>query len=384
MLSHLEAIEGLGFEFFWLDAYWTRDGFPQGMGNYGFPIERAEPADRFPRGIRPISDAAHEAGMGFLLWFEPERVAGDTHIARENPEWVIPPGGGGLFNLGIPEAREYMTRYLSAVIEAYGIDCLRIDFNINPLPFWTQADGADADRSGMTEARYVEGHYRMWDDLLAAHPHLFIDNCASGGMRIDLETCSRSIPLWRTDATIPPLLPPSHDFSQAALQNQLITGALSRYVPFSVSGNMGATPYLFRSGCNAGISFCEDCRPEDYPRALLAKGIAEAKRLRKYAFGNLYPLSELTLSAKDWCVLQYHRPDDDDGMVIAFRRHESPYSGYDCELREIDPNATYRVTEAHTYERSKARRVSGAALQHLPLSIGDRPGSVVVEYARVE
>jgi len=386
VLSHLKAIEGLGFEFFWLDAYWTRDGFPQGMGNYGFPIERAEPPDRFPRGIRPISDVAREAGMGFLLWFEPERVAAGTHIARENPEWVISPGGdgGGLLNLGIPEAREYMTRYLNAVIEAYGIDCLRIDFNINPLPYWTHADGGNADRAGVTEARYVQGHYRMWDDLLAAHPRLFIDNCASGGMRIDLETCSRSIPLWRTDATIPPLMPPDQDFEQAALQNQLITGALSRYVPFSVSGNMGATPYLFRSGCNAGISFCEDCRPDDYPRALLAKGIAEAKRLRKYAFGNLYPLSELTLSTKDWCVLQYHRPDEGDGMVIAFRRHESPYSGYECDLREIDPTATYRVTEAHTYERSKARPLKGVALQGLRLDISGRPGSVVVEYTPVE
>ena len=386
VLSHLEAIEGLGFEFFWLDAYWTRGGFPQGMGNYGFPLERAEPPDRFPRGVRPVSDAAHEAGMGFLLWFEPERVAGGTHIARENPEWVISPGGdgAGLFNLGIPEAREYMTRYLSAVIEAYDIDCLRIDFNINPLPFWTHADGGDTDRAGMTEARYVEEHYRMWDDLLAAHPRLFIDNCASGGMRIDLETCSRSIPLWRTDATIPPLMPPDQDFEQAALQNQFITGALSRYVPFSVSGNMGATPYLFRSGCNGGISFCEDCRPDDYPRELLAKGIAEAKRLRKYAFGNLYPLSELTLSAKDWCVLQYHRPNDGDGMVIAFRRHQSPYSGYDCELFEIDPKATYRVTEAHTYEHSNPRRMKGAALQRLSLAVSGRPGSVVVEYTPVE
>jgi alpha-galactosidase len=42
--------------------------------------------------------------------------------------------------------------------------------------------------------------------LLAANPGLFIDNCASGGQRIDLETCARSIPLWRTDGTIGPLL----------------------------------------------------------------------------------------------------------------------------------------------------------------------------------
>ena len=120
--SHLEAIKGLGFEIFWLDAYWTRDGFPAGMGHYGFPIQRAEPTDRFPHGLKAIGDAVQKAGMGFLMWFEPERVHPGTALAKEHPEWVISPSkdGGGLFNLGMPEAREYMTRYLNAVIQEYG------------------------------------------------------------------------------------------------------------------------------------------------------------------------------------------------------------------------------------------------------------------------
>jgi hypothetical protein len=60
---------------------------------------------------------------------------------------------------------------------------------------------------------------------------------------------------------------------------------------------MGATPYLFRSGFNGGISFCEDCRPADYPREQLKQGIAEGKRIRKYFFGDLYSLTEVTASA---------------------------------------------------------------------------------------
>jgi len=383
VLSHLEPIKGLGFECFWLDAYWTRDGFPNGMGHYGFPLQRAEPPERFPRGLKPISDAAHQEGMGFLMWFEPERVAKDTHIAREHPEWVISPNndGSGLFNLGIPEAREYMTRYLLTVIKEYGLDCLRIDFNIGPLPFWQFLDQQDPNRVGLAEMRYVEGHYQMWDDILGTYPHLFIDNCASGGMRIDLETCSRSIPLWRTDATIAPLN--NLDFQQAALQNQVMTAGLSRYMPFSTSGQMGATPYLFRSGYNAGISFCEDCRPADYPRDLLKKGIAEGKRIRKYYFGNFYPLSEITTSAKDWCVMQYHRPTEQDGMIMAFRRHQSPYASFICNPHEIDPEADYEVTQAHTYELSQPMMMKGAELQWFKAEIDHCPGSLVIEYRRL-
>jgi alpha-galactosidase len=390
VLSHLESIKGLGFETLWLDAYWTRDGFPRGMGDYGFPIERAEPADRFPQGLRPVSDAVHREGMGFLVWFEPERVFEGTFIAKEHPEWVIKvdrssPDGmtatSGLFNLGLPEAREYMTRYLIAAIKAYGIDCLRIDFNIGPGPFWSVLDARAPDRVGMAEIRYVEGLYKMWDDILQAYPHLYIDDCASGGQRIDLETVSRSIPLWRTDGTIGPLM--KFDFNQAALQNQLMTAGLSRYVPFNTSGQMGATPYLFRSGFNGGISFAEDCRPAAYPRNLLRQGIAEGKRIRKYFLGNFYPLGSVTTSAEDWSVRQYHRTAERDGIVLAFRRHESPFETFVCDLNEIDAEARYEVTYYPTYEVSKKILVMGSELQHLKAGIADRPGSVLIEYREV-
>ena len=381
-LSHLEPIRDLGFEYFWLDAYYTRDGFPQGMGHYGFPLERVMPPDRFPRGLKPVSDAAHAAGMGFLVWFEPERVAGGTLIEQEHPEWVMTAEGQtwSHYNLGIPEAREYMTRYLIAAIQAYGIDCLRIDYNIAPLPFWQRLDAQNPDRVGMAEIRYVEGHYRMWDEILAAYPDLFIDNCSSGGMRIDLETCARSIPLWRTDATIAPLW--ADDFDQAALQNQVMTAGLSRYMPYNTSGQMGASPYHFRSGFNAGISFGEDCRPAGYPLELLKQAIAEGKRIRKYYRGNFYPLGEVTTSAQDWCVMQYHRPAEADGMVLALRRHRSPYPTYLCELQEIDPQAEYQVTLAYGYEPSPPVTMAGMALRRLRIEIEDSPGAVVVEYRK--
>ena len=383
VLSHLEAIKGLGFEFFWLDAYYTRDGFPKGMGHYGFPIARVMPRDRFPRGLKPIGDAVHKEDMGFVVWFEPERVAAVTHIARKHPEWGISLDDqvhNFLLNLGLPEAREYMTRYLITVIEEYGIDCLRIDFNIDPLPFWQLLDRKDPNRVGMAEIRYVEGLYQMWDDILEAYPHLFIDNCSSGGRRIDLETCSRSIPLWRTDATIKPLM--DRDPHQAALQNQVMTAGLSRYVPFNTSGQMGADPYNFRSGFNAGISFCEDCRPGDYPRDLLEQAIEEGKRIRKYYFGNFYPLDEVTTSARDWCVMQYHRPAEQDGMIIAFRRHQSPYTSFICDLHEIDPEGDYEVTQAHTYTPSQPVKIKGAKLRQFKLEIDHCPGSLMLEYKK--
>ena len=132
---------------------------------------------------------------------------------------------------------------------------------------------------------------------------------------------------------------------------------------------MGATPYLFRSGFNAGISFCEDIRPADYPRELLKQAITEGKRIRKYYAGNFYPLSAVTTSPKDWSVLQYHRPNHDDGMVIAFRRHESPDKHLSYVLHEIDPDAQYEIRRSYYYESSPTDRISGKDLSELDIEI---------------
>ena len=41
---------------------------------------------------------------------------------------------------------------------------------------------------------------------------------------------------------------------------------------------------------------------------------------------------------------QLDRPSDGTGIVVAFRRKESPDSTYTVQLRGLDPDATYRLS----------------------------------------
>ena len=51
VLSHLESIRGLGFEMFWLDAYWTGPtGFPTAWATTAFPLSASS--------LRTVSPAA--------------------------------------------------------------------------------------------------------------------------------------------------------------------------------------------------------------------------------------------------------------------------------------------------------------------------------------
>ena len=147
---------------------------------------------------------------------------------------------------------------------------------------------------------------------------------------------------------------------------------------------MGATPYLFRSGFNAGASFCEDIRAADYPRELLAQGIAEGKRIRKYYAGNFYTLSAISTDPATWCVLQYHRPAERDGMILAFRRHAAAEGTFPCAPREIDPAATYEVTRSPGYEPASPVRMNGTDLAALTIEIPEQPGALLVEYREVD
>ena len=376
----LESSKGLGFDCYWLDAYYIKGGHPNGMGHWGFPISRVYDPMRFPNGVKPLRDLAASEGMKFLLWFAPEEIWPDTDLAKEHPEWLMIPGGGNQgFDFTQPEARDYMTRYMNTVIKEWGIDWWRTDGGPS-LEHWKAGD-TDPNRTGMTEMRYVEGYYAFWDAMRAANPGLLLDNCSGGGTRIDLETSSRSLSLWRTDSAVWSIVRKQKE--ETAILNQSINQGLNRYVPLSQSGIVGAEPYYFRSGFNGGITFCEDVRPAGFERELLKQGIAEGKRLRKYLLGDFSPLTKPTVSAEAWCAYQYDLPASGEGAVFVFRRPESPYFGYQLNLRGIDPAADYEVTEARTYSPEKPRRMKGAELQRYGATIEDLPGSLLVEYRKI-
>ena len=153
----------LGCDTLWMDAGWFEGNFPNGVGNW-FPKPK-----EFPHGLAPIGKECERLGLKFLVWYEPERVADNTQIALEQPAFVLPVnkphGGGGLFNLGDPAARRWMTDLLIRQITEFHIHTYRNDFNMDPLGFWRQNDATN--RQGITEIRYVEGLYAMWDELRA-------------------------------------------------------------------------------------------------------------------------------------------------------------------------------------------------------------------------
>ncbi|HXI16660.1 MAG TPA: glycoside hydrolase family 36 protein [Chloroflexota bacterium] len=383
-LKALHRAADLGVEAFWVDACWYGGGraWHEEVGNWQVNTQF------FPRGLKPIGDAAHERGMKFVLWFEPERVHRGTPLWNERPEWLLhspKPSGGAfiddnaLFNLGLPQARAHMTEMISGVIQEAGVDIYRQDFNFRPLEFWAAADAPD--RVGMAEIRHIEGLYAMWDELLRRHPGLCIDNCASGGRRLDLETGSRSVPLWRSDFS--DVGGPSFG---AGLQvgDQMQTAGLSRWMPLHTAAVWSFSPYAFRSAMSSGVVFYCNIQRDDFPAQAARAAIAELKRLRPFFSGDFYNLSPLTVGYHDWCSYQYHRPDLGEGFAMFLRRHQSPFTTMQTALRGIDAQAHYEVSFAPDFEEAPHQILPGADLLRLMVSVPQAPGSLLMHYRRVE
>ena len=354
----------------------------------------------YPNGIRPLGEALKKNGFGFSLWIEPETAMPDTQIMREHPDWFLhrapadprsPRQYEGLANLGNPAARKGITDMVSNFITEFQMTWYRQDFNVGPEPYWKAADTPD--RIGMTEIGDIEGLYKMWDDLLARHPGLRIDNCASGGRRLDIEMMSRSFSVWRTD----------YGFKDT-LAEQAQTQALAYWVP----ENMGfetytarfeddaspwkkpgpyTTPeslYLMRLGYDAGYGITPGAAGVDNPAwvAWMQQALAEYREVQPYIYGDFYPLLPYSLAEQDWTAWQWVRPQHKDGLVMVMRRPKSPFTTMELGLHHIDPDVVYSVEIRTTYDKSTMREMKGSDLAHLQIQLPQSSSSKLIFYRR--
>jgi len=357
--------ERLPLDYWWMDAgwYWCEGSWPK-TGTWEVDT------NRFPGGLRPISDHAHAKGVKSIVWFEPERVHSGTWLAESHPEWVLGGRNGGLLNLGDPAARRWLTDHVDRLLTEQGIDLYRQDFNMDPLDSWRRNDAED--RQGVTENHHVRGYLAYWDELRRRHPDLLIDSCASGGRRNDLETLRRAVPLLRSDYIMEPV------------GNQGHTYGLSFWVPFqgTGTGSGAVSPYLLRSTMVTHFTACFDVRRKDLDYDMIRRVLGQWRRYADCYFGDYYPLTPYSLDRSLWMAWQFDLPEKGQGMVQAFRRDQSVYESARFKLAGLDPEARYAVSDL---DSGATRTVSGRELIEvgLPVAIADLPGDAVLVYSRL-
>lgn len=352
ILERLEIVKEnkLPYEYIWMDAGWcggdtkpTPDEFEGDWAKHTGDWQISPLIH--PNGLKDVAEVIHSMGMKFILWFEPERVLPHLPIAQEHPEYFlsIPTNGNLLLNLGDKEVWDYCFNTISNLIEEIGVDGYRQDFNISPINFWRQNDTED--RKGITEIKHINGLYAFWDALLLRFPNLLIDNCASGGRRIDIETLRRSVPLWRSDYQCPANFP-----TEGAQCHHL---SYNLWLPYSGTGaGRDYDTYRMRSAYSPGIAtnymysehivFDGDMNKIKWIKERLNEFI----RLRDIMEGDFYPLTQVTDRTDVWSAAQFNCKDRGEGAVQVFRRQESPYETAGFKLYAIDESSNYCFEDA--------------------------------------
>ncbi|MCL5269476.1 MAG: alpha-galactosidase, partial [bacterium] len=185
-ISLIRAYAALGAEAIITDAGWFDGGWPSGAGNY------TPRKDHYPQGMAPVAAAARDAGIVYGLWFEPERVVAGTRFHQDHPDWVLAVPGQThtyLADFGRKEVQDHFFNIVKGFMALPGFRVYRQDFNMDPLPYWRANDAPD--RQGITEIRYVEGLYAYWERIRRTWPDCLMEECASGGHRIELGTVMR-------------------------------------------------------------------------------------------------------------------------------------------------------------------------------------------------
>lgn len=209
----MRSFADIGGELFQVDAGWyppvnarDRFDFTAGLGSW-----RVDD-DRFPEGLGALSDHAHDLGLKFGVWVEPERVdmamvgrggLDRRFLARHDGQ--VQPGRDddqadhAQICLGDDEAWSWVHDRLVAFLDEARPDYLKID--LNGWLVCNRDDHAHGAEGG--NFAHVTGLYRLLDALHQRHPEMLIENVAGGARRLDLEMLRRTDANWMDDRTAP-------------------------------------------------------------------------------------------------------------------------------------------------------------------------------------
>ncbi|MDE6917426.1 MAG: alpha-galactosidase [Lachnospiraceae bacterium] len=180
----IDAAAEIGCEYYTIDAGWYADG------SWWSRVGAWEPsAQRFPNGLDRVLSYIRSKGMVPGLWLELEVMGIHCPIAAQKPDsWFFLRHGKRVIDHGRyqldyrnPEVRAFADEVIRRLVEDYGAGYIKMDYNINAgIGTTHEADSAGDGLLGHNRA------YLTWlDGVFARYPQLIIENCGSGGMRIN-------------------------------------------------------------------------------------------------------------------------------------------------------------------------------------------------------
>ena len=234
------------------------------------------------------------------------------------------------------------------------------------------------------------GHYRLWDKIIdycrKTGKCTYVDSCASGGGRNDIESLRRGIPFMRSDA----------DRTTTALRLSM-SASFNPWIPFhgsatketagelDASVGSGSDAYIYRASYlpifNYGEAFVHN--PDlDYDQMRFF--IGEWKSIRHLLARDMYVLTPWHARSDrlGWTAFAYDAPELGDSLLLAFRMEECEEECCAVRLPFAEAGAQYELTNVDTSEKQIA---SGDDLRQgsLLLTLAEKRSCLMLRLRRI-
>ncbi|MBV9294303.1 MAG: alpha-galactosidase [Acidobacteriaceae bacterium] len=355
----------LGFEMFHVDAGWFR-----GVGDW-YP----DPT-KFPHGLRPIADYAHQLGLKFGLWMDWTQAAFDTRPGALNVNdskvrgWLIsdPPAGwkpeefkGLTVDIGVGAAHDWAARAVNRVVDDYRLDMLEHDGYLvaqgcdradhphapaNPgnLRRYQDMGFIWVESSNSTDVSYhaTQAYYDIQSRLRKQHPGLLLEVCNDGGRMVDFGSAAHCDYFSITDAYDP--LSNRRAFYDASFV--LPPAMLESYVERRPSPRIENFLYMLRSGMMGWFTLMLDTTTLTSPQRTATReslALYKSKLRPLIREADLYHVSPRP-NGKIWDGIEYFDPARGHGVLFAFHGSDPGEKNHWFALRGLTSGHSYQLT----------------------------------------
>ncbi len=184
-LPMIQAAASAGCEYYVIDAGWYAELNEEWFDSTG----AWEPSHmRWPHGFKYVLDKIRDSGMTPGLWLEPEIAGAHSALASKPDDWFFMRHGKRvlknsryLLDFRNPDVRSYLDQVIERVVRDYGVGYIKMDYNTDSLL------GTDlhAESAGQGLLEHERAYLAWIDRNLERYPDLILENCGSGGGRID-------------------------------------------------------------------------------------------------------------------------------------------------------------------------------------------------------
>lgn len=179
----VSCIKDKGFRYFVIDCGWYKqDGIPWDISMGDYDVSEI----LFPEGLEKTVSVIKDAGMIPGIWFEVENV-GRAAKAYQNTEHLLHRDGKVLttyfrrfWDMRDPWVEEYLTEKVIGTLNKYGFGYMKSDYNET---IGLGCDGAESLGEGLRQN--MEASSAFIEKIKREVPGIVLENCASGGHRLE-------------------------------------------------------------------------------------------------------------------------------------------------------------------------------------------------------